>query len=135
MPYSPIRTGDRLINQNLDAIAQALSPAAVPQSILIQTMAFKNGWGALVGFQAPGYRIWPTGEIELFGGLTGGTSALAAFVLPFAPAAQRQWGAGSWDGTKPVAAMMKIDALGNVIPVVNSNVQVFLDGVRFVSGG
>lgn len=133
--YSPVRTGNAVVDRNLDAIASSISTSSVSYTQTLVS-AFLNGWSALVGVQAPGYRLWSTGEVELFGGLTGGTSGVAALVLPssLAPAATRQWGTAGWNGSAPVACLVKLDTLGNVILVVNSNNQAFLDGVRWVAG-
>ena len=134
MTFSPRRTGDPLTNQNFDAIAKEFQAEAAPTTTLIAGSAFKGAWTAAGGFQAPGYRLWATGELELFGALTGGTSNTIAFTLPLAPRAIHFWAAANWNGSAPVAAFIKLDINGNVIPVVTNHTLVFLDGVRFVPG-
>ena len=131
--FSPSQVTDPINKRKFDQVASVFNTLLRHGAVVIVT-SFQKGWTPLAGFKMPGYRVWPSGEIELVGEMVVGTSGLTAFVLPAAPNSPRVWGVAAWNSGTAYHSLLQVDSHGNVIPTFATATKLSLDGVRFFPG-
>lgn len=100
----------------------------VPEQFIAPTLI--NSWVNFGGgFNSAGYYKDPFGIVHLRGMISTGTLTSAAFILPlgYRPVATELFAANSNDAM----GRLTVDASGNVVPRIGSNVFFSLDGLTF----
>ncbi len=115
---------DSLRVQVRQTFKQTIAAMMASSSVAWKTLSLSGGWGALVGYSVPRYKINLLNEVQLTGYI--GNPSLNDPLITTLPPGYRP-------DSKIIVGQVQIDVDGKVTCVGNTNINVSLDGVSFTT--